>query len=295
MVKVINGSSAKPVEEKIQKKNITKSFSFTNKQTNKSNNLNNNMGTTLTVDEGWVYYNSTLNTTDWEIIFNGFATAANAELDMPNATVWSNYGSLSIANSYFTDMHSMEQMNADGFGSAVGLTYMPFKERWDNFHLNCDAAYSCVDSTIVKFSDRDLQQTISFNCKGMQSCENITVYGNRSIVSFVNGTSNSNMNVIGSSAGLLSMKNGLYWGNGWAKYIGLLYEGVYDGYGGTIYCNNYTQCDIYCYGAHSCYGLYLLCDDTSICNVDYCDNDHIWCPLGYYTINQLGMYLVAIW
>ena len=103
------------------------------------------------------------------------------------------------------------------------------------------------------------------------------------------------MYVTGQSTGLLSMKNGLYWGNGWANYLGLLYYGVYDGYGGTIYCNNYTNCDIYCNGAHSCYGLYLLCDDTSICNVYYCDNDHIWCPLGYYSIDQLGMYLVGIW
>ena len=48
----------------------------------------NNMGTTLTIENGYTYYNSTLNTTDWTIILEGFAAAAYTALDMPNATFW---------------------------------------------------------------------------------------------------------------------------------------------------------------------------------------------------------------
>ena len=244
------------------------------------------MGTTISISQGYAYYNSTLNTTDWEILLRGFACAAYATLDMHNATYWESHGSLSTTNSHYVDMQFLERFEGRGYGSGVGLEFDPFKERWDSYASDCRAAYSCVESVIKKETDRDLIQYIYYYLSGLQSCENCTLYGDPSIITFTNGTSNSEMRVQLRSRGLLTMKNSEYILNGWA-YQGIfeLY-GVFDGYGATIDCSNYTQCNVYCDGSHSCYGLSLLCDDTSDCTVEYCDNDHIWCPLGNYKIQD---------
>ena len=241
--------------------------------------LEDNMGS-LSVKEGYAYYNNTLNTSDYSVYLDGFASAAYTTLDMPNASFWDSDGSLSTTNSHFENMRFLEMITCRGYGAGAGLELHPLKERWDHFYMNCRAPYSCVDSTISLQRDKDLKNYIDYSLDGLQSCENCTLMGNSSIISFVNGTSDSNITTKIDSYGLLTMKNGNFILDGWAYQGSFNMGGVFDGYNSTIICSNYTQCNIYCDGSHSCYGLSLLCDDTSDCKVEYCDNSHIWCPLG---------------
>ena len=74
------------------------------------------MGTDLSISEGYRYYNSTLSTSDWDIYLRGFACAAYATLDMPDA------------QSRFVDTDFLVYFDGHGYGSGVGLEFDPFKD-----------------------------------------------------------------------------------------------------------------------------------------------------------------------
>ena len=137
-------------------------------------------------------------------------------------------------------------------------------------------AYGNIDTSFY-VNHSDSHDGFVFTSTGALSYQNFELSGNGGYYD-LNFSSQTDIQVNGAS--LLSFYQSNWILEGWLSNADFSLGGAYDGLDAIIECGNYTQCFVYCNGAHSCYGITLNCDDTSYCEVNCNTTQGIWCPLG---------------